>query len=327
MRTLLFVPVALLMSASPALGWGCDGHQIVALIAQAHLTPVARAAVEKILAADPISTAHNKFCQDNPLDPMAVAAPWADDVKSSTKTFLWHQIDIPISVDSGDYKKWCDPIGPSVNGKDRPGCIINAVQYEWGILRDEKASAAARGIALRMIIHLMGDLTEPLHVSDNFDEGGNCTTFTVSFLDKPTNLHAIWDYELISREMQQKKITEMTLAEMLDKEFASRYKEWGERKIYIEGWTWEAHRIGVSQVYGQLKPPLPIQPANAGTVPNRAVCDAGRDKIAAMHIPVEGAYIDNALPVIHEQLAKGGYRLAEVLNDTFDKTWSNKLFQ
>jgi hypothetical protein len=313
MRTLL----SLLICAGPALGWGCDGHQIVALIAQAHLTPQARAAVEKILAADPISTAHNKFCQDTPLDPMAVAAPWADDVKSSTKTFLWHQIDIPISVDSGDYRMWCDPIGPSVNGKDRPGCIISAMQYEWDILRDQQQSAVARGTALRMIIHLMGDLSEPLHMSDNTDEGGNCTTFTLSFVGKPTNLHSIWDYDLLTHEMHQKKLTEMALAEILDKEFTARYQEWGKRKIDVEGWAWEAHRLGVSQVYGQLKPPLPIQPPDAGMVPNKAVCDAGRAKVAAMHISVEGAYTDMALPVIHQQLAKAGYRLAEVLNETF----------
>jgi hypothetical protein len=316
MRTLLFVPMALLISAGTALGWGCDGHQIVALIAQAHLTPAARAAVEKILAADPISTAHNKFCQDNPLDPMAVAAPWADDVKGATKTFLWHQIDIPLSVDSGDYRQWCDPIGPSVDGKDRPGCIINAMQYEWDILRDEKQSAGARGIALRMIIHLMGDLSEPLHIADNADEGGNCTTFTLSFLDKPTNLHSIWDYDLITREMRLKKITEMTLADTLDKEFASRYQEWGTGKIDVEAWAWEAHKLGVSTVYGQLKPPLPLQPPAVGMT-TRAMCDAGRAKVAAMHIPVEGAYTDMALPIIHQQLAKAGYRLAEVLNETF----------
>ena len=176
MRTLLPVLMALPLFAGQAFGWGCDGHQMLALIARAHLTPAASAAVDKLFAEAPLTPAHRHFCQDQPTDLMADAAPWADDIKSEDKTFLWHQIDIPMMVDHGDYRQWCERIGPSVNGKDRPGCVINAIEYELGVMRDPIEPAPVRAKALRMLIHLMGDLTQPLHISDNNDQGGSSSS-------------------------------------------------------------------------------------------------------------------------------------------------------
>jgi hypothetical protein len=316
MRTLLAVLMALPFSAVPALGWGCDGHQIVALIARAHLTPAASAAMDKILAASPVSMDHYHFCQDTPTDLMAVAAPWADDQKSTDKTFLWHQIDIPLQVESGDYRKWCDPIGPSVGGSDRPGCIINGIAYERTILSDPKSSEKDRATALRYLIHLLGDLSQPLHISDNYDQGGNCTSFKLSFLDKPTTLHGVWDYELITHEMQEKKITEMQLASDIDREFSAEWNAWGRAKIDVEAWAWDAHRVGTDVIYGRLNPKIPTAPADAGLA-DRATCNVGRAKVAAMNIQIEPEYIGKAMSVIHQQIAKGGYRLADFLNELF----------
>jgi hypothetical protein len=247
---------------------------------------------------------------------MAVAAPWADDRKPIDKTFLWHQIDIPIAVTSGDYRKWCDPIGLSVDGKDRPGCIVNALEYEWNVVRDTQASAADRASALRYVIHLMADITEPLHDADNRDQGGNCTTFTLPFLDKPTTLHGIWDFDLITHELQEKKVTEMRLAETIDHEFTGKWGEWSTAKFDPEAWAWEGQRVAVAVTYGLLNPRIPVAPADAGLA-DRAACNAGRAKVAAMHIPIDQAYMDKALATIHQQIAKGGYRLAGLLNEAF----------
>ena len=316
MRKLLLALLALALIPSSAFAWGCDGHQIIAMIARAHLTPAVSAEVDKILTADPISAAHNKFCQDTPTDLMAVAAPWADDVKSSTKTFLWHQIDIPITVRSGDYHKWCDPIGPSVNGKDRPGCVINAMEYELNILRDAAQPAAERATALRMIIHFMGDLTQPLHVSDNHDEGGNCTWFRLPFLEKPTNLHAIWDYELITHELQTRKLSETELAALLDDEFSDQGKQWlAGGGNHIEGFAWEAHARGITFVYSLLDPALPMAAPDAGLA-NKASCDADKKLGQERNVELPQNYIDIARNTVHEQVAKAGYRLAALLNET-----------
>lgn len=304
-----------LIAASPAFGWGCDGHQIVALIARTHLTPAVNAVVDKILLASPIPVEHNRFCQDTPTDLMAVSAPWADDVKGSTKTFLWHQIDIPITVRSGDYHQWCDPIGPSVNGKDRPGCIVNAIPYELAILRDPSQSAEARADALRYTIHFLGDLSQPLHVSDNHDEGGNCTSYRLPFLEKPTTLHGIWDYDLITHELKTRKLTEVELAAMLDDEFSGPGSRLMAEKSDVEAWTWEAHKLAINLVYGLLSPPVHVAPANAGLA-TKASCDADRARMADTNITINQNYMDLALKTIHQQLATAGYRLAAVLNET-----------
>jgi hypothetical protein len=316
MRPVLFSVAAVPLLAHSAFGWGCDGHQIVALIARAHLTPAASATVGRILEASPVHPGHYRFCQDEPMDLMAVAAPWADDMKKTDGTFDWHQIDIPVTVESGDYKRWCPPIGPFIEGKDRTGCIVNAIEYELNLTRDSAQPADVRAKALRYLIHLMGDLSQPLHVSDNRDQGGNCTSLKATFLEMPSNLHAIWDYELITQELRRNRMSETQLASNIDREFGLHWPEWGQAKTDIVGWTWEAHRLAAAVTYGDLKPPIPLEaPGNGHT--DRATCDAGRAKVAALKITVSEPYVEKTLPVIHQQLAKAGYRLAGLLNVTF----------
>jgi hypothetical protein len=316
MRSAPLLLLAMTLPIVPAFGWGCDGHQMVALIARAHLTPAASAAVDKILGASPINPGHYRFCQDEPADLMAVAAPWADDVKKQDGTFDWHQIDIPVPVASGDYTKWCPPIGPRVDDKDRPGCIVNAIEYELANVRDTAQPAADRATSLRYLIHLMGDLSQPLHVSDNRDQGGNCTTLSASFLPMPSNLHGIWDYELITLELHRNHLTEIQLAANIDRQFTKNWREWGEAKTDIVAWTWEAHALAASVTYADPKPQIPIEAPGDGHT-NRAACDAERAKVAALNISVGEPYVEKTLPVIHQQLAKAGYRLAGLLNTTF----------
>src|SRR5580704_11726738 len=127
MRRSLFMAIAAPFLSSSAFAWGCEGHQVVALIARAHLAPVVASAVDDLLRSNPIDPALRRFCQ-SPDDPMADSATWADDVKNAEKTSIWHYIDIPRTVrDVTDLAAWCPPIGPSVEGKNRPGCITNAV--------------------------------------------------------------------------------------------------------------------------------------------------------------------------------------------------------
>ena len=86
-------------SSAPAFGWGCEGHQMIALIARAHLTPAASAAVDQLLSANPIDPALSRFCNDRPADLMADSATWADDERNIDKTTAgWHFIDIPLAV-------------------------------------------------------------------------------------------------------------------------------------------------------------------------------------------------------------------------------------
>jgi len=310
-----FVPAIVIFfcCVTHAFGWGCEGHQIVALIARAHLTPAASAAVDELLRANPIDPTVKAFCQDAPTPMMAAHATWADDTKNAEKTGTWHYIDIPLTANGpASLEAWCPPIGESVGGKDRPGCITNAIAYELVILRDTSRPASERAKALRYVIHFVGDIHQPLHDSDNDDHGGNCTALTFYNQEKPVNLHAIWDYRIIARELETRKMSQAVLASELDAQFSSHWADWGAAKADPDAWAWEGNAIAKSVVYGDLKPAIPVERPNP-----QADCSAERDKVAALHISINDGYVNQALPVIHEQLAKAGYRLAGLLNATF----------
>ena len=295
-------------------GWGCEGHQMIALIARAHLTNAASDAVDPLLRANPIDPALSRFCKDRPDDLMADASTWADDARNIEKTSQWHYVDIPLSVthEQPDIDAWCALVGPADPSKDRTGCIVTAISYQWGILRDASRPEAERAKALRYLIHFIGDLHQPLHDTDNDDRGGNCTALTFFTEGRPANLHAIWDYKLIERELERAHQTQPQFASALDQKFSQHWTEWGQPKADVLRWTWEGHAIAHDVTYGDLRPHIPVEAPNSN--PD---CNLERDKVAALHISVSTAYFDQAEPVIEQQLAKAGYRLAALLNQTF----------
>src|ERR1043166_8363102 len=108
MRLRLLTFAAPCILAGNLWGWGCEGHQITALIARAHLTPAAAAAVDRLLKENPIDPALSRFCKDRPVDPMADASTWADDIRNTEKTASWHYIDIPLTTAGNtSLDPWC----------------------------------------------------------------------------------------------------------------------------------------------------------------------------------------------------------------------------
>jgi hypothetical protein len=311
MRPVFSLLALLPFATGSAFGWGCEGHQMIALIARAHLTPAASSAVDQLLRENPIEPALSRFCKDRPNDLMADSATWADDARNIEKTAEWHYIDIPLAAPSGsDAMKWCKP---APDGK--PGCIVTALDYEWALLRDMSQPAPVRAKALRYAIHLVEDLSQPLHAADNHDRGGNCTEIRFFSQEKPENLHAIWDYKIIARELEARKATQAQYAKTLDEDFARNWPLWGESNIDVPAWTWESHTLAATVAYADLKPPIPIASPDSGLADD-AACMAGRAAVAALHISIDDEYVSHALPMIREQLAKAGYRLAALLNQT-----------
>jgi hypothetical protein len=311
MRAFLLTSAAWFVSSVPAFGWGCEGHQIVALIARAHLTAAASAAVDRLLTENPADPTLNHYCKS--ADAIADTASWADEVRNRDKTGPWHYVDIPLTQTRPvDLEAWCPPIGPSVAGKDRAGCVTNAIEYHWAILLDPSRPGPERANALRYLIHFVGDMHQPLHSSNNDDQGGNCTAMKFFDLERPANLHTIWDTLLIQRELAARKETAGEYALRLDRQFADRWPAWGTTPVNPAAWAWENNRIAREFTYGELKPPIPVEKPNP-----QADCNAERDKVAALHIVIGDSYYDATIPVVGEQLAKAGYRLADLLNRTF----------
>jgi hypothetical protein len=306
MQPILTLLVVLPLTTVPAFGWGCEGHQMIALIARAHLTPQASTAVDRLLRENPIDPALSRFCKDRGNDLMADSATWADDVRTIEKTGDWHFIDIPLEVHGGgrnvmsqDAMKWCGD-----------GCIVSAIDHEWALLRNRSQPAAVRAKALRYLIHFVGDLAQPLHASDNHDRGGNCTEFRFFSEEKPENLHAIWDYKIIARDLEAKEETQSQYARALNAAFPR-----SESKIDVLAWTWESHALASTVAYGDLKPPIPTASATSGTA-DQVACAAERAAVGALRISIDDEYVNHALPVIREQLAKAGHRIAALINQT-----------
>jgi hypothetical protein len=314
MRSVLFLLSGIPLFCGSAFGWGCEGHQMIALIARAHLTPAVSGAVDMLLRENPIPPELSRFCKDRPSDLMADSATWADDRRGAGDIGDWHYIDIPMGVhpDAAHEKDAMEFCHPLPDGK--PGCVVTALEYEMAILRDKSQPAQQRTNALRYVIHFVADLSQPLHTLDH--RGGNCTEMKFFSEERPENLHAIWDSKIIRHDLDAKNATQVEYAKALDTQFSSNWRSWGESKIDILAWTLESHALVSAVVYGDLKPPIP--PAPPAELKEQPACTAERQAVAALHISINDEYVTQALPAIRQQLAKAGYRLAEVLNQSLN---------
>jgi hypothetical protein len=166
---------AILCASSPAYAWGPIGHRITGAIADENLSGLARANVRLLLG----------------VEDLAEAATWPDDMKSDPSPY-WQKQASPwhyVTVREGDEYK------PS----DTPaeGDAMSALPRFTATLRDPKASLEDKRLALRFVVHIIGDLHQPLHAGGGDDRGGN--DFKVTWFNRSTNLHSVWDSAMIEQ--------------------------------------------------------------------------------------------------------------------------------
>lgn len=305
--------VAAVGLAPSAWGWGCKGHQIVALIAEKNLNPDARATAMQILAASPISPDLRRYCGDTGLDPFADSSTWADDERSVERdTASWHFIDIPLGVSQGDLTKYCPP---------STGCVTSAIAAELAVLRNPDTTPQEKADALRYLIHFVGDLHQPLHATTNNDLGGNCVpvefegrvpeeTNAESGSYRP-NLHGVWDSDIIEHFIIHGETPEQ-VADELENKFKEQISVWKSQPVDPSAWAWESHQIARVTVYGRLPVSVPVEvPRN---VRSCAEDDHVSSRMLKLHEQLDDAYLTAAEVAIREQLAQAGIRLANVLN-------------
>jgi len=308
------LPLSLLLtflfSTPSASGWGCKGHQIVALIAENHLNSPARTIALQILAASPIDPKLPSYCGAT-TDPLADASTWADDVRQARPdTASWHFIDIPRGAPEKDVAKYCPP---------DTGCVVTALADQLRILRDAASSPRARADALRFVIHFVGDIHQPLHTDTNNDLGGNCVP--VSFLGRTPaasgpdrgvfipNLHEVWDVEIIERLTGGESPRQV--AEELERKFSAKAPAWESQPTDFSAWAWESHALAESTAYGRLPRRIAIQVPRPTT---SCADDPIRVGMPQLDESLGDDYQNAAAPVVQEQLAKAGTRLAALLN-------------
>ena len=170
----------ILSLALPAQAWGPLGHRLVARLAEDDLTPQARAGIERLL-------------QDDATAGLAGIANWADELRSSDpdlgkRSARWHYVNIG------------DPDCAFDAARDCPGgdCVVVALETQTRILADRSRSDAERRQALKFVVHLVGDVHQPLHAGHGHDRGGN--DYQVNWRGKGGNLHSLWDSGMLNAQ-------------------------------------------------------------------------------------------------------------------------------
>jgi len=297
---------------APALAWGCEGHQVVALLAEKHLTPHALAMAKKILAEGPIDPSLSRYCKEGGIDALADASTWPDDIRAlRPETAPWHYVDIPLGTQHPNLEKYCGP---------KEGCVTRAITDQLAILRSADADPQKRADALRFVIHFVGDLHQPLHATTNNDQGGNCVP--VAFFDAlpqlrnpqtgsyAPNLHGVWDTNILGRATTGKTVDQV--AAELDESFSRKIALWQKGPASVDAWALESYRLAEKEAYGKL--PVRIE---AETPQPVATC-ADDNHISARMLKLDerltDPYQNMAFPIVRERLAQAGARLALLLN-------------
>ena len=282
------VTLLVLTFAPSAHAWGPTGHRVVAEIAQRHLTPVARAKVSRLLGGRSLADVAN----------------WPDELRSDPRFDKYKPLHFATVKDGVASYRDAE--------KARCGDLVVAIDAFTAFLRTgsrealykvkaltDKSDGTAKGAcnpqetdpitrdtALRFLVHLMGDLHQPLHVGGT-DLGGN--KVSVDWMDRwKTNLHSTWDDEMVDFE----RLDYIQYARFLD--HASK----ADKARWLTGDT-----ISYADEAVAMRPNLYLFPDDSSTPSD----------VHKISYKYTGAQRDR----MREQLLKGGLRLARVLNAIF----------
>ena len=259
--TLVAAALAAAAIPSPALAWGKTGHRVVAALADAQLSGLARAHVKKILGVESLDE----------------AATWPDDMRSAPAQF-WQKTATPwhyVTLNGIIY----DRAPPE-------GDALEALNRFRATLQDPNASIGDKQLALRFVVHLVGDLHQPLHAGKCCDKGGN--DVKVRWFGRDLNLHSVWDSALVDEE--QLSFTE--LAAKLQRHTSSEdVLTWWD--INPRDWISESAQLRetVYPVANKKDPKAPPE--------------------------LSYAYVYKFTPLMEQRLKQAGVRLAAYLNDIY----------
>lgn len=245
----------LVVGATPAFGWGQKGHDVVCHIAQRYLTPKAERRVNEIL--DSRSLVYYSNWMDN-----------ASHTPQYAYSKTWHY----ANIDQGNTLQ-SQPRNPK-------GDILTALSSLSDSLRIG-GSKEQTALWLKMLIHLVGDLHCPMHAGHLSDLGGN--TISISFFGRQSNLHSVWDSELVEAAHKWSYTEWAENIDTTDK--ASRQEIC--RGDYQE-WFLQSHSLSCD-IYSN----------------STEGCNISYDQVAQF------------TPIIEEQLLRAGVRLAHILNSIF----------
>jgi len=291
-----------------ALGWGIEGHKAIGQLARTKLSPAARAQVIKILGNDDL----------------AEVAVWADEVRDAgrhrgplvsdpeARAFIqkfpknpsWHFVDQPLGL-----------AGYTTDGKfSSEDDVVHAINASIAVL-EGRSNRFTPAQALRLLIHFVGDVHQPLHASTGYydlhnlaspklvtnpaavdlatgDHGGNSL-----YVTKSEELHALWDVKLVEK-IAGKDFEK--LAGALGNKNPAKWHTPGDYHTWAAQWASESVAIAAGHVYRDV-------------IFEAAELDE-KHQLKRMEIKLGSSYEKNNETVVAAQLATAGLRLAELLN-------------
>lgn len=245
------------------LAWGVVGHRAVARIAENHLSASAKREVARILGSETLP----------------LVSTWPDEIRSDpqySNTGPWHYVNVASGLTFAAFTAQLNAAAPPTNAY----AALLQVRKD---LKDPRKTAAEKLFALKFLVHLVGDVHQPLHVGQADDRGGN--SIQVSWRGHDANLHSIWDGDLV----EYPGFTYSEMAAAYDHASPAQIKQW--QKDPISTWLYESYQL-CTPIY-----------ATAAATP----------KFDYRFYPTFG-------PTVEKQILKAGIRLAGVLNEVFGKS-------
>ena len=260
--------------AGSLLAWGSQAHRLVGLIAAERLTPAARAEVRRLLDGRTLADVSN----------------WADSIRSDQQqTYGWHFLNIPPDASAYDRDRDCPRAAGVAEGSrsDRwRDCAVDRILFWEQRLAEATLDRADRAIALKFIVHFIGDLHQPFHTL-GVGRGGNDVNVRVfgdaNCADEgekpfPCNLHSVWDSRLIAR-----------------------------RNLDDRAYLVQLQKLIVDKRLGSQPAGTPAQWAEQSF-------RLAKDALVTPGANIDESYYRRHIAVIDERLALGGVRLAAVVN-------------
>ena len=240
--------------------WGQTGHRVVGEIADGYLSSKAKKAIAEILGTESI----------------AISSNWADFIKSdSTYNYLspWHYINVKQGLSQAEFNTFLQ--------NDTITDAYTQLNFLIAELKNKQLAVEKKQMYLRLLIHIVGDIHQPLHVGRLEDLGGN--RIRVLWFGDSTNLHSVWDEKLIGSQ----NLSYTEYAKAINHATKVQRQQWQAQPM--KEWFFESYQLA-GKIYSGITQP---------------------------HQRLSFRYNFDYIEMLNGQLLKGGIRLAGLLNSIF----------
>ena len=272
-----FLLLSATFASTSAFAWGSEGHRVTGLVAAELLTPRTRMRLNDLIPGADLGDIANYIDLNR--------ATLSQLIPNSDK---WHYDNQPV-CQTLTFEQYCP------NGD----CASARVPVLIKVLGDFTNPPEVRALAARFLVHIVGDIHQPLHAADDSDAGANFKNVLLPGATNARRLHAVWDTDLVRLALRGSSEREFA-QQLLSRYRKTEMRDW--QKTDIRDWMNESYELSKSVTYAKLP---------------SFVC---REPWTATPVELPQAYVNAAVEVIPLQLAKAGARVAAVLNRALDPT-------